>query len=216
MFTQWKLAAVVVVGLAASAIVGYRTAATRSDQAFPTETKPTEKQTLATEREADDRDLRNQLARLEARVAVLAASPAVSASAGTRSEPAKKTARPPSAEELEEDARKWHTHMADVHAKFKAEPRTSTWANSAKGALIENLGVDQALGSAVRNIECRSTMCRVELLDNRSAEFSKKLPEFLSRVGTALPMAEADFVENPDGTRTASIYLSSTVDAGDS
>jgi hypothetical protein len=29
-------------------------------------------------------------------------------------------------------------------------------------------------------------------------------------------MAEADFVENPDGTRTASIYLSSTVYAEDS
>ncbi len=101
--------------------------------------------------------------------------------------------------------------MTEVHAKFVAEPRSFGWARAPATLIQDTLASAPVLGSVVRNVDCRSTTCRVELLDNRSPEFSKRLPDFLMRVGEVLPTAKADFVSNPDGTRTGSIYLSSTV-----
>jgi hypothetical protein len=166
------------------------------------------------ERTVDNTELRGRIALLEKQIASLSATPAPATSGGTRAaEPPelRDTARHPTPEELEADDRRWHAHMTEVHAKFVAEPRQSGWARTTANMIQDALSSDQVLGPVARNVECHSTTCRVELLDNRSPEFSKRLPNFLTRVGQVLPTAEADFVTNPDGTRTASIYLSSTV-----
>jgi hypothetical protein len=161
-----------------------------------------------------DTELRKRFAMLEKKVGVLAAVSSERPVAAPNPQASEAPSHRPTREELEQDDARWHSHMAGVHAGFLAEPIDGTWAQATTVLLRDNMNVDEMLGKVVRNVECRSTMCRVELVENKKEAFSKSLSMFFMRVGKVLPSAEVDFVENVDGTRTASVYLSSKVDPG--
>jgi hypothetical protein len=46
------------------------------------------------------------------------------------------------------------------------------------------------------------------MVDDQKGEFARKLPVFLQGVSNVFPMGQARTVDNPDGTKTLSVYLS--------
>ncbi len=155
--------------------------------------------------------LRQQLQALNAEVQRLKASAAASPQ-----RPVEETVPQrghPTPEQIEEAEAAWRLHMAEVSGRFHREPLTSDWAASTAQVLNDKIDGREALRRAVQQVECRSTMCRVELVDRGEADLEKGLPEFLSEVGEVLPAAEVAYADNPDGSRTADIYL--FVDSGD-
>ena len=159
--------------------------------------------------------LRRQVAQLQLQVAGLAAqvnAPKPDASAqGAAPAPAEAALTSP--EQIERDRLAWEEHMTAVAADFQAEQRDGRWAQTSATMLQDRATADSVMRSALKQIECRSTMCRVEMLDDQKGQFGRQLPLFLQNVGPSFPSAQVTTVTNGDGTRTLSIYLSTTTGA---
>ena len=157
--------------------------------------------------------LRSQVAQLELRVAALTALIAEQKQgSGTPGQlgPDASDAPAPTPEQVERDKAQWEDQMVAVDADFEAEPRDSRWASSATNLLRDRATDDEVMRTALKQIDCRSTICRVDMIDDQKGDFARQLPVFLQSLGSAFPTGQASTVENPDGTRTLSIYLSTT------
>ena len=158
-----------------------------------------------------DSALRRRLAELELKVAALTMS--ASAQAEEQAEQAREApfeAPPPSmSEQIERDKAEWAGHMTEVEADFEAEPRDARWAQETASLLSARASSDAVMRTAVKRIECRSSTCRVEMVDDQKGPFTRQLPLFVQSIGTVFPLAEVRTVENADGTRTLSVYFSS-------
>jgi len=156
--------------------------------------------------------LRRQVAQLQLQVAGLAAqvnSPKLDASAqGAAPAPAEAALTSP--EQVEHDRVAWEEHMTAVAADFQAEQRDGRWAQTNASMLQDRATADSVMRGAVKQIECRSTMCRVDMLDDQKGQFGRQLPLFLQSVGPTFPAAQVTTVMNGDGTKTLSVYLSTT------
>lgn len=162
-----------------------------------------------------DEALRRQLAQLQQQVVGLAAqlnSARLDASAPGAA-PAPPEAQVPTPEQIEHDRVAWEEHMTAVAADFEAEQRDGRWAQSNAAMLQARATADSVMRDAVKQIECRSTTCRVEMLDDQKGPFGRQLPVFLQALGGTFPTAQATTVTNRDGTRTLSVYLSTTTGA---
>ncbi|HEY0987512.1 MAG TPA: hypothetical protein VGD80_10695, partial [Kofleriaceae bacterium] len=73
-------------------------------------------------------------------------------------------------------------HQAAVEQAFADQARDESWAARVRTSLGERLdAVSRSLGSSLRDIECRSTMCRVEM-QYRDGDASR---QFVARAFTA-------------------------------
>jgi hypothetical protein len=161
--------------------------------------------------------LRRQVAELERKLGVLTAHVATQKPDGAGAEePRPATHEPvPFEEQVERDKVAWEKHIASVAAAFQAERRDPAWAGSTTSLLRARAGSDKVIGPTVKDIDCRSKTCRVELVDDQKGEFARKLPDFLKEVSNVFPMGQARTVDNPDGTKTLSVYLSTVAPSDD-
>ena len=209
----------IVVALIAGA-VGYGLGGKRGSGAGKQETDPREPGASTSDRaQTEDVDrLRSQVAELEHKLGALTAHVVSQRPNGGGADEARPAAAepPPSFEEqVERDKVAWEKHIATVAAAFQAEPRDANWA-TAKVELLRARSVnDKVIRSALKDIDCRSQTCRVEMVDDQKGEFARRLPEFLQGVSNVFPMGQARTVDNPDGTKTLSVYLSTVAPAAD-
>jgi hypothetical protein len=162
--------------------------------------------------------LRSQIAELERKLGVLTAHVAGQKPNGAGPEEVRPAAtkEPVSLEEqVERDRVAWENHIATVEAAFKAEPRDPAWAGSTADLLRARTVSEKVIRSALKHIDCRSTTCRLDMVDDQKGEFARKLPDFLQGVSNIFPMGQARTVDNPDGTKTVSVYLSTTPGSAD-
>lgn len=73
-------------------------------------------------------------------------------------------------------------------------------ASVASGALLKN---------AFQSVDCRTSMCRVEMLDDRSSGFFMQLNELVLSVAPHLPNMTGKHTKRPDGTAITIYYFSS-------
>lgn len=155
-------------------------------------------------------DLRLQVALLRAEVAALRAqveaSQAPARAAPPSETPAERTAGDPVAREVATVAHL--RHMQEVAVAYAAEPTDAGWAASTRGLVQAALAADEGTRALVREVDCRSRSCRVELSDDGSGALSKSLPLIVQRLGTALPSAEAEQSETTGGGARVVLYLS--------
>jgi len=159
--------------------------------------------------------LRSQVADLERKLGVLTAHVATQKpnGAGPEEVPPETTKEPVTpAEQVERDRVAWENHIAAGDAAFKAEPGGPGWAGSATDLLRARSVSEKVIRAAVKQIDCRSTTCRVEMVDDQKGEFARRLPVFLQGVSNVFPMGQARTVDNADGTKTLSVYLSTVAD----
>jgi hypothetical protein len=103
--------------------------------------------------------------------------------------------------------------MAVLEANFRQEPTDRGWAFQAAGAVQEALASDEMGQAALRNIECRSSTCRVELADDDTGELAKGIPMLLQQLDETLPSSvTANYVDDGAGGKTMILYMSRELD----
>ena len=99
--------------------------------------------------------------------------------------------------------------MAIIESKFRNEPRNQQWATGAASQIRETLNTNQIPEDNLRNVECRSNTCRVELVNDQSGNMEKSLPLIINQLGATLPSMVADQIDQGNGVATTVLYLSS-------
>jgi hypothetical protein len=100
-----------------------------------------------------------------------------------------------------------HSAIADIEADFSMEVRDATWSSATAGNIQDIARMNESIGNALRSVECRSRSCRVEIVDDASADTTNNLPTFLMALGSTLPNTVADHVQAPDGHQIYVIYM---------
>jgi hypothetical protein len=97
--------------------------------------------------------------------------------------------------------------LESVENRFWSETVDPGWSSAAADALYEALSVETLKQSTLASLECRATLCRVELqdADPRAAELASV--QLMARVGTSLSRAAIDVVDQGGGWTTTVIYL---------
>jgi len=106
------------------------------------------------------------------------------------------------------DQRRLEEHLQGVVADFEAEPRDVNWARDRTEEFHRSFARGRLLEQAVQSVDCRSSMCRVEMLDNRSPDFFKELNDMVSTIGPHLPSMSGQRLTRPDGTAVAVYFFS--------
>ena len=150
--------------------------------------------------DADLRRLTDQMAGLQAEVAMLHRELA------RRPEPRADTGVGTPPPDLEQQQAARREHMRSVEQEFAAQSTTRESVGR-EADLHERLAADDALADAVRDVRCRAEPCRVEL-DAGDPAVGAALQLFLLKHGAALPRVVANEIVQPDGTRRQILYLS--------
>jgi hypothetical protein len=150
--------------------------------------------------------LRASLGRLRQEVAALAAA---STSPRAIGDLQRKLANPeaydPPAETVADRLRQ--ETMAAREKSFWQEPIGSRWSSEASSAVMDVLDSKDGDRLEVLSLECRTRICRVELVADEAGDAATMLPMFLLRVDPTLPSATTNQVEYPDGRRGVVVYL---------
>lgn len=154
--------------------------------------------------------LDQQLAQLRAEVASLRLPPQDSPPAGelpqesTVSDPGDERRTP---EALEEQARIWHERMAGVEKASRTEMRDSRWSTDTESSLRTFAQTDETLRGALRNVDCRSPICRVEIDDDQSGEFGQSLQIHIMEFGQTFSGTQTDIIDAGGGHRTPVVCM---------
>jgi hypothetical protein len=187
-----------------AAAVSWRVAAGRAKPAKPTgsvaaaEAEPTTAP-------ANARAMQERLELLEARVAGLQEQLAERGAAAPL--PARAlAAAPDGAPDPATDERRLEEHMRQVEASFDVETRDPRWARETASKFQDVVAGSDQLKKAFQGIECRSSTCRLEMLDDRSREFYLRMSDLARAIGSELPTMNGERTTRPDGTAVAIYY----------
>ncbi|HWL88242.1 MAG TPA: hypothetical protein VNO21_20705 [Polyangiaceae bacterium] len=107
-----------------------------------------------------------------------------------------------------EGERKHREYMAGVEAAFRNETIDARWSPATSSVVQTAISADNALRALTRDVECRSSTCRVEIADDGSGSLGKALPMLALQVGPALPSVSSTRVEDGSGASTMVLYMS--------
>lgn len=112
-------------------------------------------------------------------------------------------------QEEEEEKRRsaWSDHMADVDAEFQSESRDPRWSSIQMAALRSALEELPDLRDAARSIECRSRLCRIEIIEDKAEVISAALPVLFRAVSSDLPKLEINRPAGKADTPSVIAYL---------
>jgi len=108
-----------------------------------------------------------------------------------------------------EDERAFKDHVSSTAASFEREDRDQRWSSETGSALQVAFGSEALKGVSYQNIDCRTTMCRVEVVDDGSGAVGEALQKLASEIGSTLPSMLVDRIDQENGRATMVLYLSS-------
>jgi len=117
---------------------------------------------------------------------------------------ARAPAAPAPPEEVEDGEAMYQARIAAVDAAFRGEPGNPRWADSAGASIRDALAAARIDASLLRNLECRTRTCRIELTGVEASNFQKSFPMFALQLAPTLPEITANRVDE----RTTVLYLS--------
>jgi hypothetical protein len=106
--------------------------------------------------------------------------------------------------------------LAQLEAEHGAEPRDRAWSERAEELITRAFDADSSAagehgaglsGSEVESIDCRSTVCRVDVTHADTAALADFLHDFPSRVGSELPRVALEPRESGNDTLTTVVFL---------
>jgi len=108
----------------------------------------------------------------------------------------------------EREQEHWEEYLSLVETHLQNENIDSQWSEKAKTEIENTFASDELASAAVTEIECRSTLCRIEVAHDEPqslSEFDVLLPQKLAHI---LPQTTMDRVELEDGSTQTIVYLS--------
>lgn len=106
-----------------------------------------------------------------------------------------------------EAAQRAEDRLGAIEAAFLGEPTDRSWSADTSMAIDEALQSEQLRGTNVRSVECRSTMCRVEVAHDdprKRMEFGLWLP---AKLGGVLPTFITKEVDEGEGVTGSILFL---------
>ena len=102
----------------------------------------------------------------------------------------------------------WENHIGQLETSFQNEPEDVVWANNIWHE-IANIAVSESMvnGTAIIDIECRRTLCRIEAwhdTPNAASEYSVWL---LQQIAQHLPQATFDHFNQADGSIISTAFF---------
>ncbi|MGH8557667.1 MAG: hypothetical protein ACRESZ_09445 [Methylococcales bacterium] len=99
--------------------------------------------------------------------------------------------------------------MAKVEADFQRESTDTTWATHAEASVQKAVVEDNLAWNALRNIECRSHTCRIEMTDDNSGGLSQFIPLLGLQLADILPNISmmSSQIEDGSGGNVTILYL---------
>ena len=110
---------------------------------------------------------------------------------------------------LADDQQRFKDYIGALAADFDREARDPRWSSDTGAALQAAFGSEDLKGVQYQNIDCRKTMCRVEIEDDGSDAASEALHKVGMAIGGTLPSMLVDRVDHGNGRATMVLYLSS-------
>lgn len=95
---------------------------------------------------------------------------------------------------------------------FRQQTIDPEWSTKAKSMIENALTSDKVPSKDIIGIECRATMCRLELANDDNQE-APKISQFSMLIGEELPSVRVNQSEEADGTTTTVMYLSKDDDS---
>jgi hypothetical protein len=146
--------------------------------------------------------LASEVARLRAEVSALrdqaASSGPASPNEGEQRSPASRA---------EAEAR-YQVYMGTVESAFRAEPDNPAWSQPTLAAVYDAIEQSGIPRSTLRQVECRSHTCRLEIAEEGSAGAEGAIPMLLNRLGARLPSTIGNHIDEGDATPRTLLYLS--------
>lgn len=97
--------------------------------------------------------------------------------------------------------------MQTYEANLQAEPVGTAWSTQATDNLNEALATEELSATMVENIECRDTLCRVQVAHANEEQRRQFEGTFPLSVGEVLPRAVMHTEKHEDGSSTSTVYL---------
>lgn len=109
--------------------------------------------------------------------------------------------------ELAEEERQIQERAKAIEAKLEAEALDGAWSGSASDLLRGAFADEQLAEASPQDIECRTTLCRVEVRHRDEAKLGQFQRVFPSKVASMFPRLAMHRIKNPDGSLTTYVYL---------
>ena len=106
-----------------------------------------------------------------------------------------------------EQERRHREYVQGVAASFRKEPVDPAWSSSKMSVIQTALASKPELRQLVRSVECRSQTCRMEFADEDSGRSSNAVQSLLAELGTELPTAIAERVEQAGRPGSTVFYV---------
>jgi hypothetical protein len=107
------------------------------------------------------------------------------------------------------DAERRRQYMAGVAANFNNERVDPAWAMRVASQVTAAFEGRDKLRDRLRNVECRTQTCRVEMDEDDANEVSQQMPFVSLALVNVLPSMSVEHIDQGNGRRTMIMYLSS-------
>ncbi|MEE9397883.1 MAG: hypothetical protein V3V31_12810 [Methylococcales bacterium] len=97
--------------------------------------------------------------------------------------------------------------IALLEENVRSEPVDNNWTPQAEDAIHRALSDAELGGTAIINVDCRSTLCRMEIAHDNSQALLAFQDTFFSQVSGLLPGVLMDHIERENGTTETVVYL---------
>jgi hypothetical protein len=94
-----------------------------------------------------------------------------------------------------------------LEAGFRQQTTDPDWSTKAKGLIQEALASDKVDSKNIIDVECRTSMCRVELANDTNSN-APRIAEFPMKISEELPNILVNQTNESDGSTTTVLYLS--------
>jgi hypothetical protein len=99
-------------------------------------------------------------------------------------------------------------YIAGLDAAFRKETMDPTWSSPTAAAVKEAISGDERQHLVVRDVECRSHTCRLELPDDGSGSIGKILPVLAQKVGHDIGGITSGHNDDAGAGPTMVLYMS--------
>jgi hypothetical protein len=81
------------------------------------------------------------------------------------------------------------------------------WPEQAFATRSETAGGNEFAGSEMKSVDCRATLCRLQVTHTDTGTLKRFVEDFPSSVGSGLPRMTLQPMQNPDGTIDTVVYF---------
>jgi hypothetical protein len=104
-------------------------------------------------------------------------------------------------------AERQHQQGGQMESSFRQQTTDPDWSVKTKALIQDALAREKIAAENILNIECRNTMCRVELTNDDQHKLPK-ISNFPLLIGQELPSIMVDQISESNGSTTTILYLS--------